>query len=79
MLGLRVIVPEPETFVVSVNGPDVFCEKFAVMLRLEFKTMVSGFVVLVTPPVHPVNVAPDDGVAVRVIDVPQAKLVPLGF
>src|SRR5258708_39426170 len=52
--------------------------KFPVTLVLAFSVKVRGFALLVTPPVQPVKVDPELGVAVSVIDVPHAKVAPLG-
>ncbi len=77
-LGVWVTVPGPFAVVVRVQFA-VCVAKLAVTLVLALSVNVSGFALLVTPPVQPVKVDPELGVAVSVIDVPQGKVVPLGF
>src|SRR5882724_11772471 len=76
-LGVWVTVPGPFAAVVRVQFA-VCVAKLPVTLVLAFKVNVRGFALLVTPPVQPVKAAPALGVAVSVIDVPHAKVVPLG-
>src|SRR5258708_5634419 len=77
-LGVWLTVPSPLAGVVGVQFA-VCVAKLAVTLVLALSVNVSGFALLVTPPVQPVKVDPELGVAVSVIDVPQGKVVPLGF
>src|SRR6266700_2539830 len=77
-LGVWVTVPGPLAAVVRVQFA-VCVAKLAVTLVLAFRVNVRGLALLVTPPVQPVKVDPELAVAVRVIDVPQGKVVPLGL
>src|SRR6266700_1891032 len=60
------------------SGVVPFAVKLPVTLVLVVSVKVRGFTLLVTPPVHPVKLAPAFGVDVRVRDVPHAKVEPLG-
>src|SRR6266704_2843534 len=71
--GVWVTVPGPLAAVVRVQFA-VCVATLPVTLVLAFKVNVRGFAVLVMPPVHPVKVDPELGVAVRVIDVPHGKV-----
>ena len=59
--------------------PALFDVNVAVTALLAFIVIVAGFCVPVTAPLQPVNVKPEEGVAVIDTLVPEAKLVPVGL
>ena len=73
--GLCWIVPGPVAAVESVNC----CANVAVTVVLALIAKVhTGFALPAHAPDHAENTAPEFGTAVSVMDVPEAKLVPVG-